>query len=72
VGPALTNRGQELFLIFFHLLDEGLVARIFVGCSPEDHFGEDRSEIDAFFGEQVDLLAAVRGIVLRGNDAVGR
>ena len=47
------------------------MAGFFVGGGPQDHFGEDRGEIDSLGGERVNQLAPVCGILFGGDDFVG-
>lgn len=47
-----------------------MVAGLFVGGGPENHFGEDGSEVDAFGSERIGEFAAVGGVA-RGFDDAG-
>jgi hypothetical protein len=69
-GPAAADRGQKCVFILAHLLDQRLIARIFVRGRPQHHFGEDRGEIDAFPREQIDAFARIGRIALDGDDPV--
>jgi hypothetical protein len=71
LSPAAADFGDEGRFVLLHEADESLIAHRLMGRGPQNHLGEDRSEVDSFFGEQVDEFAAVGGIGLRANDAVG-
>jgi len=68
---ALPDGFDKLLFALLHLADQRLIAGFFVLGGPENHFGEDGSEIEAFGGQDVDQLSAVGGIFLGGNDAMG-
>ena len=68
--PAISNGCQEFFFVFSYQLDECLVADIFVRSGPEDHFSEDRREIDSFWRERINLLAPVRRISFGGDNSM--
>ena len=70
-GAALADFGYEGLLIFLHFVDESLVLRALVGSGPEDHFGEDRGEVEALGSKEVEKFAAIGGIGASGDDAVG-
>jgi len=69
-GPALAHRKYELFLVLSHLSDKRLIGRIFVWGCPEDHFREDRREIDSLRGERVNKFAAILGVAFGGDDSM--
>ena len=69
-SAALLHRGDKSLLVFLQFADKRLIVRFLVPGGPENHFGEDRSKVDAFGGEQVCEFASVGGIFLRGDDAM--
>ena len=66
----MADFGDEGGLVFLHFVDEGLIFGAFVSGGPENHFGEDGSEVESFGSEEIDELAAVGGIGAGGDDAV--
>ena len=48
-----------------------MIAGFFVFGGPEDHFGEDGSEIEALRRQKIDQLAAIRWIFSGCDDAMG-
>jgi len=70
--PALPHSRHKLLLVLSHLLDERLIAGIFVRGCPQNHFREDRRQIDSFRGQQVVQLASVRWVWFRRDDTVSR
>src|SRR5262249_35198216 len=67
---AFADFGEKLYFVFLDKADQGLVASVFVGGSPKDHFGEHGSKVQGFPGEVVLKFAAIERIEVRGNDAV--
>jgi hypothetical protein len=70
LSPFLADGGDQLVFVAPHLADQRLVAGFFVARGPEDHFGEDGREINAFGSERVNHSSAIRGIGFRGDDSV--
>jgi hypothetical protein len=70
LGPAAADLGEEFALVPLHEADEGAVFGLFVAAGPEDHFGKNGREVDAFRGEPVNQLAAIGGVGSRGDDAI--
>ena len=68
---ALADGFYKLLFALLHLADERLIAGFFVLGGPEDHFGEDGSEIEALRRQKIDQLAAIRWIFSGGDDAMG-
>src|SRR5258708_17783664 len=68
--PALPPASHKLLLVLSHLLDESLIAGIFVRGCPQNHFRKDRRQIDSFRGQQVGQLASVRWVWFRRDDPV--
>ena len=68
---ALADGFDKLLFALLHLADERLIAGFFVLGGPENHFGEDGSEIEALRRQNINQLAAVGGIFLSGDDPVG-
>jgi len=69
-GPEEAGALDDGGFVAAEFADKGLVAGFFVVGSPEDHFGEDGREFDAFAGERIGELAAVGGVA-RGFDDAG-
>jgi len=67
---ALADGFGKLLFALLHLADQSLIAGFFMFGGPEDHFGQDGSEIEALGGQNVNQLSAVGGIFFRGDDAV--
>lgn len=68
-GPGGASVRDDGGFIAAKLADEGLVAGFFVSGGPENHFGQDGSEVDASAGEGIGQLAAVGGIASGLDDA---
>jgi len=60
-----------LLFALLHLADERSIAGFFVLGGPENHFGEDGSEIQALGRQNIDQLAAIEGSSWDGDDPVG-
>jgi hypothetical protein len=69
-GPLAVDVGIELLLVGAHEADQGLIAGVLMARSPQDHFGQDRSEVNAFGRKRVDALAPIGGIFSGGDEAV--
>ena len=67
----MLDGGDELLFTPLHLADQGLIFGFFVLGGPENHFGEDGSEIEALGGQNVDQFSAVGWIFLGSDDAMG-
>ncbi len=67
----MADGGEEFGFVFLDFADERLVFYFFVGGGPENHFGEDRGQVQSFGGEAVDYFAAVGGVRLAGDNCVG-
>src|SRR5260221_6589846 len=53
-----------------HLADQRSIAGFFVLGGPENHFGQDGSEIETFGRQYVDQLSAIGWIFMGGDDAM--
>ena len=67
--PVVMNFGVEFSFVRAHQANEGRIADVFVAGGPEDHFGEDGSEVNALGRERVDALATIGRIVARRKNA---
>jgi hypothetical protein len=61
---------NKSILVSSHLPGERLILRLFVLGGPEDHFGEDGSEIKALGGQNVNQPSAIGEIFFRGDYAM--
>ena len=69
-GPTLPYRRYEFVFVLLHLLDKRLIPGTFVRACPEDHFREDRCEINALRRERVNQFASVRRVWPVGDDSM--
>lgn len=70
LGPVAVDVGVKFSFSGTHEADERLVASVFVAGGPENHFGQNRSQVDALGGQLVDQLAAISRITLGSQDSV--
>jgi hypothetical protein len=70
LSPALSHFGYDALLVRLQRVDQRLIAGLFVASGPQHHFSEDRSKIDAFRCKRVGEFSTIRGIGLRGDDAM--
>ncbi len=68
--PALSYPRQKVLFVFFHQPHQGLISRVFMGTCPENHFRENRREVDPLGGQTVDLFSTIRGIGVGSQNSV--
>ena len=71
LGPSLSDGSQELLFVGSHLVNQCLIAGLFVARGPQDHFRKHGSKINSFGGQRIDHFSAIRRISVRVDDSVG-
>ena len=70
IRKALADLGKKTVFIFADEADEGLIAGLFEGGGPQNHFGEDGRQAEAFRREGINLFTTIGGIGRGCDDAV--
>ena len=69
--PPLSHGNKKLFLAGSHLLDQGLVAGLFMARRPDRHFRKHGRQVNPFGRKRVNHFSSIGGVSFRLDNSVG-